>query len=140
MVGPDGLADDLITPAEDAIEAIADIEAKAMASTHANQVATTRTANTVILSGIAFVLLIAVALGWMLTAAIARPVSAITRSMRRLAGGDNDIEVPALGRRDEVGEMAEAVIVFKDAAIAKLAPDDWGLALIASQGSRIRKV
>jgi len=120
LVGPDGVADELIAPAEDAMDAIAEIEAKKMETINTQQLATTRTAYTVMLSGIAVVLLIAIFLGWALTRAIAAPVSVMTRAMRRLADGDHDVEVPAAGRRDEVGEMATAVTVFKDAAIAKL--------------------
>jgi methyl-accepting chemotaxis protein len=37
--------------------------------------------------------------------------------MRRLAGGDMSIDVPALARADEVGEMARSVAVFRDNAI-----------------------
>ncbi len=38
--------------------------------------------------------------------------------MRRLAGGDTDSAVPYAGRADEVGAMAAAVQVFREAAIA----------------------
>ena len=48
---------------------------------------------------------------------IIRPLQASTRAMRKLAAGDTSIEVPARGRSDEIGEMAEAVGVFKENAI-----------------------
>lgn len=51
---------------------------------------------------------------------LARPLSRLGDAMDQLAGGDNDIEVPALGRRDEVGAMAAAVQIFKDSAIDKI--------------------
>ncbi|HYC97553.1 methyl-accepting chemotaxis protein, partial [Brevundimonas sp.] len=51
------------------------------------------------------------------------PLQSMTSAMRRLAGGDHATEVPAVGRRDELGEMADAVIVFRDAAIAKIKAD-----------------
>ena len=63
---------------------------------------------------------IAVAMGVVLSRAIAAPVNAMTGAMRRLAGGDNTVAIPGAGRRDEIGEMAAAVQVFKDAAIEKL--------------------
>jgi methyl-accepting chemotaxis protein len=59
-------------------------------------------------------------LGWYLTASIARPVKAMTDAMKRLSQGHTDIEVPAAGRKDEIGDMASAVVVFKDAAIEKV--------------------
>jgi methyl-accepting chemotaxis protein len=48
---------------------------------------------------------------------IVTPITAMTRAMRRLAAGDKTIAVPATERRDEIGEMAAAVQVFKDNAI-----------------------
>src|SRR5260370_24647185 len=53
-------------------------------------------------------------LAWVIGRGIAGPVSAMTAAMRRLAGGDHAIEIPARGRMDEIGEMARAVVVFKD--------------------------
>ena len=59
-------------------------------------------------------------MGWLLTRAIAAPISAMTGAMGKLAAGDNAVEVPAVGRKDEVGRMADAVQTFKDAAIEKV--------------------
>ena len=64
-------------------------------------------------------LVIAGLMGWLLTATIGVSVSRMTAVMRRLASGDNSVDVPAIGRKDEVGQMADAVLSFKDAAIAK---------------------
>jgi methyl-accepting chemotaxis protein len=50
---------------------------------------------------------------------ITTPISRLTRVMGELAGGKLDIEIVDMGRGDEVGEMAEAVQVFKDNAIEK---------------------
>ena len=59
-------------------------------------------------------------LAWLLSRSIARPVVALTATMRRLAAGDNAVTVPSANRRDEVGQMAEAVQAFKLAAMEKL--------------------
>lgn len=64
--------------------------------------------------------LIAAGLVWALSRAIVTPIVGMTEAMTQLAGGNNDIDVPALDRGDEVGRMAKAVAVFKDAAIEKL--------------------
>ena len=50
--------------------------------------------------------------------AISTPISAITMAMQTLAGGDTNVGIPGVSRRDEIGEMAAAVQVFKDNAIA----------------------
>ena len=73
-----------------------------------------------LLIGGAAALAIAGLMGWLLSATIGAPVAAMTAAMRRLSAGDNDVEVPAMGRKDEVGQMADAVAVFKSAAIEKL--------------------
>ena len=45
---------------------------------------------------------------------ISKALSAMVRSMTAVAGGDSGITIRGLGRRDEIGEMAAAVGVFKD--------------------------
>ena len=54
---------------------------------------------------------------------VTAPIMAMTRAMNRLAEGDNAVEIPAVGQRDELGQMAGAVQVFKDNAIAKIKAD-----------------
>ena len=56
-------------------------------------------------------------------AKVSNPLQAMTNAMRGLADGDNAVAIPALGQRDELGQMAGAVSVFKEAAIAKIKAD-----------------
>ncbi len=49
--------------------------------------------------------------------AISGPINAMTRAMKQLADGDHDVRIPATDRQDEVGHMAEAVVVFRDGMI-----------------------
>jgi methyl-accepting chemotaxis protein len=58
-------------------------------------------------------------LGSMISRSIARPIGHMTGTMQALAAGDYGVPVPALGRRDEIGAMAQAVQVFKEALVAK---------------------
>ncbi len=44
---------------------------------------------------------------------VTRPVEAIRRGMLRLAEGDREIDVPHTDRRDEIGDLARAMDVFK---------------------------
>lgn len=48
---------------------------------------------------------------------ISRPLSAMVAAMRRLADGDKTTRIEGGERRDEIGEMARAVQVFKDGLI-----------------------
>ena len=57
--------------------------------------------------------------GWLLIRAIAAPIVAMTSAMRWLADGDTTVALPTTDRGDEIGRMAAAVQVFKDAALDK---------------------
>ena len=48
---------------------------------------------------------------------ITGPLNALRDAMARLARGELDLGVPGLGRRDEVGQMAATVQVFKENAL-----------------------
>jgi methyl-accepting chemotaxis protein len=50
---------------------------------------------------------------------IAQPVISLTSAMRKLADGDQAVAIPGADREDEIGAMAGAVQVFKDAAAEK---------------------
>lgn len=50
---------------------------------------------------------------------LARPLARMSGVMRRLSDGETDITIPAQGRKDEIGSMAEAVEVFRQGAIEK---------------------
>jgi len=52
---------------------------------------------------------------WFIVRLISRPVTTLTRVMGTLAAGQMDTEVPGCEQRDELGEMARAVEVFKEA-------------------------
>jgi methyl-accepting chemotaxis protein len=80
----------------------------------ATAVATTFTAT---LLGAVVSLALAGCFCWLLTRGISRPVVTMTAAMTRLAEGDHAAEIPARDRRDEIGQMAHAVEVFKENAI-----------------------
>ena len=54
---------------------------------------------------------------WFTAFRLGRPLRRMTHCMSGLAGGDNFVNVPALGQGDEIGEMAQAVQVFKENAV-----------------------
>ncbi len=65
----------------------------------------------------------AVLLGFLIAFLIARgivvPLSALTAAMKELAGGNFGMVLPGLGRKDEIGDMAQAVEGFKIRATEK---------------------
>ena len=68
----------------------------------------------------AIVVLVVGVIGFFLSRTIAMPMVKLTGVMGALAEGDNDIEVPYQARADELGDMGQAVQVFKDNAIEKM--------------------
>ncbi|KPF92316.1 chemotaxis protein [Rhodopseudomonas sp. AAP120] len=58
-------------------------------------------------------LVLGLALAWLIGRAIARPVIGLCAGMRELADGNFQVVLPGLGRGDEVGDMAQAVELFK---------------------------
>lgn len=57
------------------------------------------------------------AAGLLLARSLSTPITTTTETMNTLAGGDLDVEIQYVDRSDEIGEMAQAVQVFKDNAL-----------------------
>jgi signal transduction histidine kinase len=62
---------------------------------------------------------------------VSAPLGVLVTCMRRLAGNETDIEIKGTERRDEIGEMARTVVVFRNNAV-DLALSQHELALQAS--------
>jgi methyl-accepting chemotaxis protein len=58
-------------------------------------------------------LAVAVALGFLFSRSISKPITRLTGTMEALANGNLDVEVKGAGRKDELGAMARAVEVFR---------------------------
>ncbi len=102
------------------VAALDNAERTLLVTQSADEQAAFAAAFAVTVGGAAASLLAAIALGWLLTRAIASPVWLLTGSMDRLAKGDTSVGVPGLARKDEIGCMAQAVGVFKANAIEKV--------------------
>jgi two-component system cell cycle sensor histidine kinase PleC len=63
----------------------------------------------------------------------------MTAAMRRLAGDEIDVAIPARARRDEIGQMAQAVEVFRDNAhrVRKMAAERAALEAQAAEDRRV---
>ncbi len=48
---------------------------------------------------------------------VSRPIRRMSATMQKLSDGDLEVEVPATERRDEVGQMAQTVMVFRENGI-----------------------
>src|SRR5579883_1445795 len=68
-------------------------------------------------AAIAAITVLALLLSLTLGGMIAAPIVAMTRAVTRISGKDYAVEIPALGRRDELGKMAEAIEILKRQSI-----------------------
>lgn len=64
--------------------------------------------------------LVGIVAGALLIFALKKPIQTLTQLMRKLAGGDLTIDVIGTHRRDEIGEMARALEVFRENAQRKI--------------------
>ncbi|QQN67215.1 CHASE3 domain-containing protein [Bradyrhizobium diazoefficiens] len=99
------------------VREVIDAEASLLSVRAAAAAAATSSSYTMIIVGGIGMLLVAIASLLLLNAAVTRGIVAMTAAMGRLAQNDMTIDIPFSNRRDEVGEMAKAVQVFKDNAI-----------------------
>jgi len=75
---------------------------------------------TIALTASAVALALGLFLAWFIGRGITRPIVSLTSAMEELAGGNLATEVAGNGRADELGQMAKAVLVFRDAGLEKV--------------------
>jgi methyl-accepting chemotaxis protein len=110
-VSPAGLA------AESTVDKIVDINVKGADSAQALGNQTYASSRHLVFGAIALALIVALGAGYLLSRGVATPVVGMTEAMSRLAARDMTAAIPALGQRDEIGRMANAVQVFKQSMI-----------------------
>jgi methyl-accepting chemotaxis protein len=67
-----------------------------------------------IVAGSAAAVVLSGLFAFIIARSIAKPVTALSAAMRRISGGALETAVPGLGRRDEVGQMAATLQVFRE--------------------------
>jgi methyl-accepting chemotaxis protein len=65
-------------------------------------------------------LALGIMLAWFISRGITKPILSLSGVMRALSSGKLDTEVAGAERGDEIGEMAQAVLVFRDAGLEKV--------------------
>jgi methyl-accepting chemotaxis protein len=80
---------------------------------------TTQVVTIATVAGVLIAVLLAIGAAVLSLVRVTRPIGAITQSMNALAAGDNQADIPYAGHRDEIGEMAAAVAVFRENALER---------------------
>lgn len=99
------------------MEAFEADELALMQARRAENSAISAEAQTMIPIAMAVVILLGGAFALVVGTGLARAVNRITTSMKGLADGDNSVAIHGQDRGDEVGEMARALDVFRDALV-----------------------
>jgi|GEM_PF-906186 len=105
---------------------LAQLERDTVETTYHASAANARQITTIFLAVAGVALFLGALVAWQVGQRIARPVRSMTACMSKLPEGDRTVEVPGLGRADEIGSMAGAVEVFRQNAIenARLAAEE----------------
>ncbi|WP_293379444.1 methyl-accepting chemotaxis protein [Phenylobacterium sp.] len=112
-----------IDPVTGAVGDLVDLQMR-VATEDGRAAAHAATVSLAIMGGIATLAALMLAFaGHVVVNQVSKPLLAIAEVMRRLAGGDHAVEIPGADRHDELGQMAGAVQVFKESAIAKIKAD-----------------
>ncbi|MBB5771531.1 methyl-accepting chemotaxis protein [Brevundimonas vesicularis] len=102
------------------LEAVKGAERVLLTERSKAQEAAITTSHVALVLGALISVILAGALGWLLSRSVAAPIGKLTATMTRLTNGDFETTVEAQDRRDELGLMARAVQVFKDGGLKRL--------------------
>ena len=100
-----------------ALQADMEYQVKAGEQKASDSADTYSSSRTLIVSVLAVAAMLCVAMGWLIVSGVSTPIRAMTNAMSRLAQHDLTTEINGVGRKDEVGQMAAAVQVFKTSMI-----------------------
>ena len=105
-----------ITPLADRMIRTAEARENAASASLSGSQAQTR--NIIIGVGCAAIV-IGLLFSWLIGRSITAPMRGLVRVMQRLAQGDTEAKIPATDLKDDIGEMARSVIVFRDSMIER---------------------
>ncbi|WP_288584400.1 methyl-accepting chemotaxis protein [uncultured Methylobacterium sp.] len=99
-----------------------------------------RAAEILLLVGVALAASLGIAAALWLARGIVRPIGQLGAAMRALAAGDLSVAVAGQERRDEIGGMARAVGVFREALAAKARSDAESAEAARAEAGRARRL
>ncbi len=126
-------ADDILKKDIDLNNSAADAAATEAAETYASALVMLS-----VILGVA--LIVGVGIGFYLIRDVSQGIASIVKPMQALGQGDLTAQVPHRGENTEIGVMADALQVFKDALIAKKSADEAAAADAEAKIERGRRV
>jgi methyl-accepting chemotaxis protein len=112
--------DPISTRANDIVMGIVQNNARLADAAISSTAAVARSAHMATIISLILSALVAIGAAFFSFFRVVRPIGDITTSMNTLAAGDNQAAIPHVDRRDEIGEMAAAVSVFRENALERV--------------------
>lgn len=103
-----------------ATDTVVSLASQSADTTQANLAETQVQALQIVAAAVVFVVLVCGSAGFLIARSLSRPIAQLASIMRRMAEGDLKAEVEHADRGDEIGAMARAVLVFRDAGLERI--------------------
>jgi methyl-accepting chemotaxis protein len=126
--------------ADDLLNRDIDLNNAGAAQAEADAAATFRTTFMAMVAVVAIASVLGIAAAILLIRDVSRGIASIVTPMQALSNGDLSAEVPHQGERTEIGHMADALQIFKEALVAKKAADEAAAADAEAKIERGRRV
>jgi|GEM_PF-3726052 len=101
-------------PISETIDKLADSAKAKAAEVNKELGATVGSSTAIVLGVIAITIVLGFTIGTLVGRAISNPVKMVTAVMKKLTQGDTNVTIGDDGRKDEVGDMTRAVLIFKE--------------------------
>ena len=119
------------------ITGIVNTEQTLLATRLASQVTTVNTTRIVIIAGAIMAILAMIAIGILLIRNITKPIKELSELSRRIGGGDLAVDIPQVGRQDEIGSLWQSFRTMTDSMLTMVKENKESVNLLSSSSAEI---
>jgi methyl-accepting chemotaxis protein len=119
------------------ITGILNTEQTLLATRLAAQVTTVNTTRIVIIAGAIIAILAMIAIGILLIRNITKPIKELSELSRRIGGGDLAVDIPQVGRQDEIGSLWQSFRTMTESMLTMVKENKESVNLLSSSSAEI---
>jgi methyl-accepting chemotaxis protein len=119
------------------ITGIVNTEQTLLATRLASQVTTVNTTRIVIIAGAIIAILAMIAIGILLIRNITKPIKELSELSRRIGGGDLAVDIPQVGRQDEIGSLWQSFRTMTESMLTMVKENKESVNLLSSSSAEI---
>jgi methyl-accepting chemotaxis protein len=119
------------------ITGIVNTEQTLLATRLASQVTTVNTTRIVIIAGAIIAILAMIAIGFLLIRNITKPIKELSELSRRIGGGDLAVDIPQVGRQDEIGSLWQSFRTMTESMLTMVKENKESVNLLSSSSAEI---